>query len=153
GRSWPTRPRRAEACSEVVQESHIPGLQGPECGFPELPGRRPASTVRSTVHRSTGALPACLPRIGGPVREADRMDTATVSVLLIGLILGAVLGAGAVWFLLTSRARLSASEAARATADATAMLRADAAGLRAERAGLVQRLDELTAMHDRTVER
>jgi DNA recombination protein RmuC len=81
------------------------------------------------------------------------MDTPTVSVLLIGLILGAVLGAGAVWFLLTSRSRLSAAEAARATADATAMLRADAAGLRAERAGLVQRLDELTATHDLTVER
>jgi DNA recombination protein RmuC len=81
------------------------------------------------------------------------MDTATVSVLLIGMIVGAALGAGAVWFLLTSRARLSAAEAARATSDATAMLRADAAGLRAERAGLVQRLDELTATHDVVVDR
>ena len=56
------------------------------------------------------------------------MDTATVSVLLIGLILGAVLGAGAVWFLLTTRSRLSASESARATADATE-LRATLCGL------------------------
>jgi DNA recombination protein RmuC len=81
------------------------------------------------------------------------MDTATVSVLLIGVIVGAVLGAGAAWFVLTARSRISAAEAARTTADATAMLRADAAGLRAERAGLLQRLDELGAALDRTAER
>jgi DNA recombination protein RmuC len=88
-----------------------------------------------------------------PAGDADRMDTATVSVLLIGVIVGAVLGAGAVWFFLTARSRLSAAEAAKATADATAMLRADAAGLRAERAGLIQRLEELNATHDRAAER
>src|SRR5688572_10757103 len=88
-----------------------------------------------------------------PAGDADRMDTTTVSVLLIGVIVGAVLGAGAVWFFLTARSRLSAAEAAKATADATAMLRADAAGLRAERAGLIQRLEELNATHDRAAER
>src|SRR5690606_15131869 len=97
--------------------------------------------------------PACLPRIVGGVRDAGRMDTATVSVLLIGVIVGAVLGAGAAWLVLSTRTRASAAEAAKAAADATAMLRADAAGLRAERAGLVQRLDELTETYERTVER
>jgi DNA recombination protein RmuC len=81
------------------------------------------------------------------------VDTATVSVLLIGVIVGAALGAGAAWFLVVSRARLSASEAARAAADASAMLRADAAGLRAERTGLLERLDDLTEAHERAVER
>ncbi|WP_219414837.1 DNA recombination protein RmuC [Pseudonocardia nigra] len=81
------------------------------------------------------------------------MDTATVSVLLIGVIVGAALGAGAVWFLLASRSRVAAAEAARAAADASAMLRADAAGLRAERAGLLERIDELGEQHDRAVER
>ena len=82
-----------------------------------------------------------------------RVETATVSVLLIGVIVGAVLGAGAAYFLAVSRSRVSAAEAARAAADASAMLRADAAGLRAERAGLLERLDELTESHDRAVER
>jgi DNA recombination protein RmuC len=85
--------------------------------------------------------------------HAGRMDTATVSVLLIGVIVGAVLGAGAAWFLATARSRLASAEAARAAADASAMLRADAAGLRAERAGLVKRLDELNEAYDRAVER
>jgi DNA recombination protein RmuC len=81
------------------------------------------------------------------------VDTATISVLLIGVIVGAVLGAGVTWFLVTSRARLAAAEAGRAAADASAMARADAAGLRAERAGLLERLDDLTEQHDRAVER
>jgi DNA recombination protein RmuC len=81
------------------------------------------------------------------------MDTTSVSMLLIGVIVGAVLGAGTAWFLVTARSRLTAAEAARAAADASAMLRADAAGLRAERAGLLKRLDELAETHERTVER
>ncbi len=74
-------------------------------------------------------------------------------MLLIGVIVGAALGAGATWFLVTSRSRLATAEAARAAADASAMLRADAAGLRAERAGLLERLDELGEAHDRAAER
>ena len=81
------------------------------------------------------------------------MDTTSGSMLLIGVIVGAVLGAGTAWFLVTARSRLTAAEAARAAADASAMLRADAAGLRAERAGLLKRLDELAETHERTVER
>jgi DNA recombination protein RmuC len=81
------------------------------------------------------------------------MDTATVSVLLIGVIVGAALGAGAVWFFLTARSRLAAAESARAASDASARLRADVAGLRAERAGLLQQLEQLGQAHDRTVER
>ena len=41
----------------------------------------------------------------------------------------------------------------RAAADASAMARADAAGLRAERAGLLERVDELAEQHDRAVQR
>jgi DNA recombination protein RmuC len=81
------------------------------------------------------------------------VDTATVSVLLIGVIVGAALGAGVTWVLIASRSRLATAEAGRAAADASAMLRADAAGLRAERAGLLERLDELGEAHDRAVER
>src|SRR5918992_690357 len=81
------------------------------------------------------------------------MDNATGCVLALGVIVWCVLGAGAVWFVVTTRARLSAAEAAKAAADATSMLRADAAGLRAERAGLVARLEELGATHDRAIER
>jgi DNA recombination protein RmuC len=81
------------------------------------------------------------------------VDTATISVLLIGVIVGAVLGAGVTWFLVTSRARLAAAEAGRAAADASAMARADAAGLRAERAGLLERLDDLTERHGRAAQR
>ncbi|GAA1287561.1 hypothetical protein GCM10009609_62440 [Pseudonocardia aurantiaca] len=81
------------------------------------------------------------------------VDTTTVSVLLIGVIVGAALGAGAAYLLVVSKARLTAAEAARAAADASAMLRADAAGLRAERTGLLERLDDLTEAHERAVER
>ncbi|OLT15110.1 hypothetical protein BJF78_16920 [Pseudonocardia sp. CNS-139] len=74
-------------------------------------------------------------------------------MLLIGVIVGAALGAAAAWFLAVSRSRLTAAEAARAAADASAMLRADAAGLRAERAGLLERLREVGEAHDRAAER
>lgn len=83
----------------------------------------------------------------------DHVDTATLSVLLIGVIVGAVLGAGAAWFLVSSRARVVAAEAGHATARASAAARAETAGLRAERAGLLERLDELGEQHDRAVER
>lgn len=85
--------------------------------------------------------------------HSDWVDTAAVSVLLIGLIIGLGLGAGAAWALVMSRARATVADAARASADASAMLRADAAGLRAERAGLLERLDDLTEAHDRAAER
>jgi DNA recombination protein RmuC len=81
------------------------------------------------------------------------VDITTVSVLLIGVIVGAALGAGAAYFVVVSKARLTAAEAARAAADASAMLRADAAGMRAERTGLLERLDDLHEAHDRAVER
>jgi DNA recombination protein RmuC len=80
------------------------------------------------------------------------VDTATASVLLIGVIVGAALGAGVVWFLVTSRSRLAAAEAGRAAADASAMARADAAALRAERAGLLTRLGDLTEQYERAAE-
>ncbi|MCX6465266.1 MAG: DNA recombination protein RmuC [Pseudonocardiales bacterium] len=65
--------------------------------------------------------------------------------LLVGLLVGLGLGAGVAWVLLGSRARVGAAEAARAAADASAMARADAAGLRAERAWLLARVEDLTA--------
>jgi DNA recombination protein RmuC len=72
--------------------------------------------------------------------------------LLLGVLIGALLGAGAVWLLLTTRAKVAAADAGKAAADASAMARADAAGLRAERAGLLERLSTLTAQHERAVE-
>ncbi len=77
------------------------------------------------------------------------MDLAAVSVLLLGLAVGLVLGAGAASW----RARATFADAARAAAEAAAMLRADAAGMRAERTGLRSRLDELGEQHDRATER
>lgn len=111
------------------------------------------STVRRSATLARPSLRRAFERSTGRPGHAALMDTATVSVLLIGVIVGVVLGAGAVWFLVAARSRLAAAEAARAAADASSMLRADAAGLRAERAGLLQRLEQLGQTHDRTIER
>lgn len=73
--------------------------------------------------------------------------------MLVGLIAGLVLGAAVAWALVTARARATVADAARAASDASAMLRADAAGMRAERAGLLERLEDLGEAHDRAVER
>ena len=81
------------------------------------------------------------------------MDTATLQMLLVGIAVGAALGAGGAWLLVSTQARMHAAEAGRAAADASAMARADAAGLRAERAGLLERVDELAEQHDRAVQR
>ncbi len=81
------------------------------------------------------------------------MDTTTLSMLLVGVLVGATLGAGIAWCLVASRARVQTAEAARAASDASAMARAHTAGLRAERAGLLERVGELTEQHDRACER
>ena len=78
------------------------------------------------------------------------MDTGA---LLIGLVVGLVLGCGAAYLVLVARNRAAASDTARAVAEGNAILRADAAGLRAERASLLERLDELGEAHDRAAER
>ncbi len=80
------------------------------------------------------------------------MSTTALPLLLLGLAVGALLGAGAVWLLLSTRARVAAADAGRAAADASAMARADAAGLRAERAGLLERLSTLTEQHERLLD-
>ncbi|WP_300008581.1 DNA recombination protein RmuC [Pseudonocardia sp.] len=77
----------------------------------------------------------------------------TTSVLLIGLAVGLGLGAVAAWALATARARATVAEAARTAADHSAMARADAAGLRAERTALLERVDELGEQLDRAVGR
>ena len=69
-----------------------------------------------------------------------------VPVLLLGLLVGLALGAVGAWLLAGARARATA-------ADASAMLRADAAGARAERTATQQRLDGLAAEHARALER
>jgi len=79
------------------------------------------------------------------------MDAATLPTLLLGILVGVALGSGTAWFLVSSRARMYAAEAARAAADASVMARSDAAGLRAERSGLLERIDELAEQHDRAV--
>jgi DNA recombination protein RmuC len=81
------------------------------------------------------------------------VDTATLSMLLVGIVVGAALGAGTAWFLVSARARVQAADAGRAAADASAMARATSAGLRAERAGLLERLDELAEQHERAAGR
>jgi DNA recombination protein RmuC len=73
--------------------------------------------------------------------------------LLIGLVVGLALGAGAAWLVLGLQLRAKASDTAREVAERSAILRADAAGLRAERAGLLERLEDLGESHDRAVER
>ena len=53
--------------------------------------------------------------------------------------------------LLSLRFRAAAADAARAATDATVTLRADAAAVRAERTGLLQRLTDLGAAHDQAL--
>jgi DNA recombination protein RmuC len=73
------------------------------------------------------------------------VDIATaLAVLLVGL----AAGAAAAWALASVRARVAAAEAAQAATSATMTLRADAAAARAERTGLLQRLEELGARHE-----
>lgn len=81
------------------------------------------------------------------------MEPATLQVLIVGIAVGLTLGGATAWFLASSRARLHAAETARAAADASAMARADAAALRAGRAGLLERVEELEEQHDRAVHR
>lgn len=64
-------------------------------------------------------------------------------MLLAGLLLGLALGGGLAWFLAGARARVAAAEASRATATASSAAQADAAALRAERTGLLTRLEGL----------
>jgi DNA recombination protein RmuC len=72
------------------------------------------------------------------------MDVVAALALLL---VGVVLGAAACWFWLTSRFRVAAADAARAATDTTMNLRAEVAASRAERTGLLRRVDELTAAH------
>ncbi|GAA4560098.1 hypothetical protein GCM10023175_69400 [Pseudonocardia xishanensis] len=66
-----------------------------------------------------------------------------VPLLLAGLLLGLAIGAGLTWLLVGARHRVAVAEAARATATATAGARAEAAAARAERTGLLERIEEL----------
>lgn len=82
------------------------------------------------------------------------MDTVTaVNALLVGVLIGLVAGGAVAWFLAASRARLTAAETARAGADASAMLRADAAALRAERAALWERVEDLSGRYEQAADR
>jgi DNA recombination protein RmuC len=78
------------------------------------------------------------------------VDTA---VLLLGLLVGLALGAAGAWALVSARARATVAEAARTAADQSAMARADAAGVRAERAGLVARVEALDAQLAQALDR
>jgi DNA recombination protein RmuC len=82
------------------------------------------------------------------------VDVVTaLNVLLIGLLVGLALGAGAMWMFAVSRARIASAEAERAAANTSATARADAAGLRAERTGLLERIEELHEQVQNTTER
>jgi len=76
-----------------------------------------------------------------------------VNVLLIGVLVGLVMGAGVTWMFSSARHRAAAAEAGRAAAEASTMLRADVAGLRAERAGLSKRVDDLSEQCEQARER
>ena len=78
------------------------------------------------------------------------MDVLPAVLLLL---VGALVGAGVCWVLLSARFRVAAAEAGKAATAATVTLRADAAAARAERTGLLQRLDELGVQHDQACER
>ncbi|MGH3567624.1 MAG: DNA recombination protein RmuC [Pseudonocardia sp.] len=67
-----------------------------------------------------------------------------LNVLLIGVLVGLAAGAGGTWAFSSARHRAATAESARAVAEASAMLRVDVAGLRSERAGLVERVDDLS---------
>ena len=73
------------------------------------------------------------------------MDAVPALLLLLA---GVLLGAGACWVLLSLRFRVVAADAAKAATDATVTLRADAAAVRAERTGLLQRVHDLGAQYD-----
>ena len=75
------------------------------------------------------------------------MDAVPALLLLAGVLVGA----GGCWVLLSLRFRAAAADAARAATDATVTLRADAAAVRAERTGLLQRLTDLAAAHDQAL--
>jgi len=100
---------------------------------------------------TTPGAPA--PTLSGSRCTLVVMDTATLQMLIVGIAVGAALGAGSAWLLVSTQARMHAAEAGRAAADASAMARADAAALRAERAGLLERVDELAEQHDRAAQR
>lgn len=74
---------------------------------------------------------------GCTLRDVD------VTSLLVGSLLGAALAAALTWLLAAARFRAEAAEAARSAANTSATTRADAAGLRAERTGLLERIEEL----------
>jgi DNA recombination protein RmuC len=78
------------------------------------------------------------------------MDAVPAALLVL---VGVLVGAGACWVLLTSRFRVAAADAARAATDASVTLRADAAAVRAERTGLLERLDELGEQHELACQR
>ncbi|WP_231974254.1 DNA recombination protein RmuC [Pseudonocardia sp. HH130630-07] len=63
--------------------------------------------------------------------------------LLAGTLLGAVIAAAVTWLIAVARFRAESAEAARSAANTAATGRADAAGLRAERTGLLERIEEL----------
>ncbi|BBF99867.1 MULTISPECIES: DNA recombination protein RmuC [Pseudonocardia] len=66
-----------------------------------------------------------------------------VTSLLVGSLFGAAIACAVTWLLASARFRADASEAARVAANTAATTRADAAGLRAERTGLLERIEEL----------
>ena len=73
--------------------------------------------------------------------------------VLFGLLIGVVLGAGAAWVVASARFRAELAEAARSAANTSATTRADAAGLRAERTGLLERIEDLHEQLERATER
>ncbi len=87
--------------------------------------------------------------VGARVHPAD-VDLTSV---LFGLLIGVVLGAGAAWLVASARYRAEVAEAARSAANTSATTRADAAGLRAERTGLLERIEDLHEQLERATER
>jgi len=76
-----------------------------------------------------------------------------LNVLLIGLLVGLVAGGGVAWLFLGSRHKVATAEAARRVAEVSATARADTAALRAERSGLLERIEDLSEEVDTAVER
>ncbi|MFC5993916.1 DNA recombination protein RmuC [Pseudonocardia hispaniensis] len=78
---------------------------------------------------------------------------AGLNMLLIGLLIGLAVGTGLAWLLLSARHRAATAEAAQRVADVSASARADAAALRAERTGLLERIEDLSEQVERATER
>ena len=134
-----------------VQQSHHAAILAGHLGHGARPYVRPFADSSAPL---TGPVPARLP--AGSVGARCTLIawiSPPLAVLLVGVLVGAALGAGAAGPGLGRGPGPSAAEAARRPPPRRRRRAPTPPALRAERAGLLERLDELAEQHDRAVER